>query len=141
MKAVIRPAVETDAAAVIEAGAPVASTRAAQRRLLAALRNGDVIVAVVGETIAGVVASNDGFFGHRFITLLAVPPAYRRRGLASRLLDAVLLQATTDRVFISTNESNAVIHELCRRHGFVRAGVVDHLDPGDPEVFYVRHVR
>ena len=43
-----------------------------------------------------------------------------------------------DRMFTSTNESNAPMRALLDRAGWRPAGVVHYLDPGDPELIFVR---
>ena len=40
-----------------------------------------------------------------------------------------------ERVYISTNASNRLMHSLLVRCGYIRRGEVD-IDPGDAEVFY-----
>ncbi len=42
------------------------------------------------------------------------------------------------RVWTSTNESNAPMRALLGSAGFVESGRVDNLDPGDPELIFVR---
>jgi len=47
------------------------------------------------------------------------------------------LRASTSRVFVSTNESNAPMRELLRHAGRTASGVLTGLDEGDPEhVFF-----
>lgn len=104
-----------------------------------ALANGDIFVALDGTEIAGFVWLTD-FFAHRFVNVLAVAPERRRAGHAGLLLAFAVRDAPTDRVFTSTNRSNAAMHAVLARYGWVRCGEVDELDPGDPEVFYVKRV-
>ena len=42
-----------------------------------------------------------------------------------------------DRLFVSTNESNATMRELLVRRGYRVSGMVENLDPDDPELFFV----
>jgi ribosomal protein S18 acetylase RimI-like enzyme len=69
---------------------------------------------------------------------LGVDPAFRRRGIAARLLAAYERGCIGEPLFVSTNESNHPMHELLNRSGYQRSGSVDNLDPGDPEVFYFK---
>lgn len=80
----------------------------------------------------------DDFFGHAFVALLYVAPAWRRRGLGASLLDYLCRVARTPKIFSSTNLSNAPMHALFARQGWAVSGLLNHLDDGDPEVVYVR---
>jgi ribosomal protein S18 acetylase RimI-like enzyme len=108
-------------------------------RFLRALANGEIVVAVDGGRIAGFMWVNE-FFGHTFVNVLAVPPELRRRGYAGVLLAHAEQNALTDRVFTSTNASNAPMHAVLARYGWRRCGEVDELDPGDPEIVYVKRL-
>jgi ribosomal protein S18 acetylase RimI-like enzyme len=107
-------------------------------RFLRALRDGEVVVALDGNSVAGFMWLNV-FFGHTFVNVLAVAPRHRRRGCAGTLLAHAERNALTDRVFTSTNASNAAMHAVLKRYGWRRCGEVDDLDPGDPEIVYVKY--
>ncbi len=106
-------------------------------RFLRALSNGEVCVAEVGGGIVGFMWLTD-FFGHRFVNVLAIETHRRRNGYAGVLLASAEANLPTDRIFTSTNRSNAPMHAVLARYGWSRCGEVDQLDPGDPEVFYVK---
>jgi GNAT superfamily N-acetyltransferase len=90
-----------------------------------------------GEVVGFVVVRPGHFYQRDFVDLLLVVPGHRRRGLGRELLRAALRNAASDRVFVSTNESNTPMRELLRREGWRPSGVLDGLDPGDPEhVFF-----
>jgi len=107
-------------------------------RFLRALANGEVVVAVHDDAVVGFMWCNE-FFGHTFVNVLAVAPEQRRRGYAGVLLAHAEQGALTDRVFTSTNASNAPMHAVLARYGWRRCGEVDDLDPGDPEIVYVKY--
>jgi GNAT superfamily N-acetyltransferase len=72
------------------------------------------IVALERGEIVGFLALRPRHFYHRdFIDLLFVAPGWRRRGVGRALMRAALRNASTSRVFVSTNESNAPMRELC----------------------------
>ena len=102
-----------------------------------ALANGEVVVLEDSGIAAGFMWCNE-FFGHTFVNVLAVAPDRRRHGYAGVLLAYAEAHALTDRVFTSTNASNAPMHAVLARYGWRRCGEVDELDPGDPEVVYVK---
>ena len=80
------------------------------------------------------------FFEHDFLELLFVRPANRRQGVATALVQAVEAGAATPKLFTSTNQSNVPMQRLCERLGFEQVGVVEGLDEGDPELFYLKRL-
>jgi GNAT superfamily N-acetyltransferase len=96
------------------------------------------LVAVERGQIVGFLALKPSHFYQRdFIDLLFVAPRWRRQGIGRALLRAGLRNASTSRVFVSTNESNAPMRELLRSEGWSASGVLTGLDEGDPEhVFF-----
>lgn len=124
---VVRRATDDDYVAVValRSGLPVVDAAPAR-----------VYVAVDGARVCGFALSSDTFFGRTFISHLFVDAAYRRQSLGSQLMVASCTESPTQRLFTSTNESNQPMHALLTRLGWRRAGSVDGLDDGDPEVFY-----
>jgi GNAT superfamily N-acetyltransferase len=81
------------------------------------------------------------FFSNPFLDLIVTVPRFQRRGVASALLDVVERAHADQKLFVSTNMSNEVMRALLPRRGYLPAGQVDYLDPGDPELFFVRLPR
>ncbi len=106
--------------------------------ICALVRGQDTLVAVERGEIVGLVVVRPGhFFGRDFIDLLYVGPRWRQRGIGRALMQAALGRASTSRVFVSTNESNAPMRELLRGEGWTPSGVLAGLDEDDPEhVFF-----
>ncbi len=96
-------------------------------------------VARVDGAIRGYVIVGE-FFSHAFIELLLVHPDFRRRGIGASLIRSAEIDAPTGKLFTSTNESNLPMQRLCERAGFVRSGMVENLDEGDPEIFYFKRL-
>ena len=96
------------------------------------------LVAVEHGQIAGFLALRPAhFYGRDFIDLLFIAPRWRRHGLARALIRAALQNATTSRVFTSTNQSNTPMSNLLRSEGWTPSGVLNGLDENDPEhVFF-----
>jgi GNAT superfamily N-acetyltransferase len=109
-------------------------------RFLRALANAEVYALEDRGSIAAFMWLTE-FFGHTFVNVLAVGEQHRRRGYAGVLLDFAERHALTDRVFTSTNQTNAPMHAVLARYGWIRCGEVDHIDPGDPEIVYVKYPR
>ncbi len=140
MSAVVRVATADDLAALEPILPEFLRTQYKHGRFLRALVNGDVSVVEDARTIAGFMWLTE-FFGHTFVNVLAIEEEHRRHGYAGMLLEFAERDALTDRVFISTNRSNAPMHALLTRYGWTRCGEVDHIDPGDPEIVYVKYPR
>jgi ribosomal protein S18 acetylase RimI-like enzyme len=96
------------------------------------------LVAVEHGQIVGFLAVRPGHFYQRdFIDLLVVAPRSRRQGVGRALMRAALHNASTPRMFVSTNESNTPMRELLRTERWSPSGVLTGLDEGDPEhVFF-----
>jgi GNAT superfamily N-acetyltransferase len=84
----------------------------------------------------GILTSN--FFGRDFIELLYVSEAARRKGAGGAILAAIERARHRDRLFTSTNESNAPMRALLERRGYQPSGTIANLDPGDPELVFVK---
>lgn len=91
--------------------------------------------------IVGFAVANRSFFAQSFIVLVVVDANHRRRGVATALIEAVEAQATTPKLFTSTNESNSAMQAVCESLGFVRSGFIENLDEGDPEIIYYKRLR
>jgi ribosomal protein S18 acetylase RimI-like enzyme len=104
----------------------------------ALIRERASLVAVERGQIVGFLALRPGHFYQRdFIDLLFVAPGWRHQGLGRALMRAALENATTARVFVSTNESNTPMRHLLHREGWTPCGILTGLDEGDPEhVFF-----
>jgi GNAT superfamily N-acetyltransferase len=88
---------------------------------------------------AGYAIVSRRFFSRPFIELLAVAPDFRRAGVGGALLEACVAAIPGESLFTSTNQSNSPMQALLAKTGFEPSGVIENLDPGDPELVYVRH--
>ncbi len=116
----------------------VADTPGRREFLERAHAAGECIVARRGGELAGFVVLDRQFFGQRFVELLYVEPAHRRAGVASAMVAHIESLCPGEKLFTSTNESNASMHAFCAALGFARSGRIDNLDEGDPEVVYFK---
>lgn len=78
------------------------------------------------------------FFSRDFIELLYVAEEERRKGVGIAILKSIESTVASDRVFTSTNESNAAMRALLGQCGYKPSGTIDNLDPGDPELIFVK---
>ncbi|HWA63508.1 MAG TPA: GNAT family N-acetyltransferase [Caulobacteraceae bacterium] len=90
-----------------------------------------------GEAIGYALVSRH-FFARPFVDLLVVAEAHRRRGVGTALMAACEAAHDDDRMFTSTNESNQPMRALLALAGWQVSGVIENLDPGDPELVFVK---
>jgi len=105
-----------------------------------ALRDREVLVARADNRVAGMLIWDRSFFSRAFIWLLGVAPRAQHRGIASALIREVERTCTGEPLFISTNKSNAPMRALCEKLGFIESGYLEHIDEGDPEIFYFKRL-
>ncbi len=97
-------------------------------------------VILVNNQVSGYLTWSPLFFrGSDFINLLVVVPDFRRQGLATALLQDFQNTAEGKECWTSTNASNVTMRSLLSKCGWVDSGYEEHLDPGDPDLFYVFH--
>ena len=78
------------------------------------------------------------FFSRDFIELLYVAEDERRKGIGLAILRTIESTIASDRVFTSTNDSNAPMRALLAHCGYQPSGAIENLDPGDPELIFVK---
>ena len=105
-----------------------------------ALAHGQCFVAAEADDIKGVVTYHSHFFGCALIEFLLVVPQVRRLGIATKLIHAVEQRVGAGKLFTSTNQSNLIAQRLFEQVGFTHSGVVENLDPGDPELIYFKWI-
>ena len=91
--------------------------------------------------IEGFVVIEHTFFGHAFVSLIAVDPNARRQGYALALLAESERVCNSAKLFTSTNASNIVAQKLFLRAGFVVSGQIDNLDADDAELVYFKSIN
>jgi GNAT superfamily N-acetyltransferase len=100
------------------------------------------LVAEERGEVVGFLALRPGHFYQRdFIDLLYVAPRWRRQGIGRALIRAALQNASTPRVFVSTNDSNAPMRKLLRSEGWKPSGILTGLDEDDPEHVFFHDAR
>lgn len=81
------------------------------------------------------------FFGEAYLSLLIVAADRRRMGVGTALVRHLESRMPGRKLFTSTNRSNRPMQAFCRALGFLRSGIVENLDEGDPELIYVKWAR
>lgn len=70
--------------------------------------------------------------------LVVVSSANRRSGVGRQIVSGLEHQSSADRIFTSTNTSNSPMRHLLTNLGYQHSGMVENLDPGDPELIFVK---
>ena len=78
------------------------------------------------------------FFGEWFIPLVVVSSANRRSGVGRQIVGGLEQHAGAEKIFTSTNTSNSPMRQLLTNLGYQHSGMVENLDPGDPELIFVK---
>jgi len=97
-------------------------------------------VLVQDRQVIGIGILEYNFFEQGFISLLYVSPEVRRSGAGRMLLQYLVSVCETPKLFSSTNQSNAPMQALFRQVGFAPSGIIQNLDPNDPEIVYYKSV-
>ncbi len=90
--------------------------------------------------VVGFLLMHQQFFGQPFIELLLVHPSFRRQCIGTALMQHVETISLPGKLFTSTNASNEPMQQLCERLGYIRSGIIDNLDEGDPELIYFKRL-
>ncbi|MEK3747261.1 GNAT family N-acetyltransferase [Paenibacillus sp. FSL E2-8871] len=103
--------------------------------------NEQCVVASINSEYVGFACYDTTFFECCFIQLVIVNPNFRRLGIAGALIRYIEEHSPTPKLFTSTNESNTIMQQVCLSLGFVRSGIIENLDDGDPEWVYFKQVK
>jgi ribosomal protein S18 acetylase RimI-like enzyme len=137
----IRPAVRTDLDQISWMDAESRSDQSHRATIEGAICREECLVALDGPTPLGFGVMNHEFFGRGFVLLIYVDAAHRRRHIATCLLDEFERRCKTNQIFASANLSNLAMQALLTARGYALSGIVQDLDPGDPEIFYSKRLR
>lgn len=99
---------------------------------------GECWVARSGALLVGFATFGLFLHGHGFLRVIGVLPGYRRRGVAKAIVEHLESICPTDRLFTATTGANIAMQRTAEALGFVRSGVLEHVEDDDVEVIYVR---
>ena len=103
-------------------------------------QQGSCLLALAKGQPLGFAVLEYSFFGNGFVPLVCVASEHQGKGVGLSLLSEVERQCSTGKLFTSANASNERAQRLFTRAGFVRSGMIENLDEGDPEVIYFKVV-
>lgn len=93
----------------------------------------------VDNRIVGGLVSMPTFDGRWFLSSLFVDPTYRRQGIATRLMDAMLGVVWCGEIMTDIKTDKPHLEKFYGRFGFERVGVsADHYLDGDDRILMVR---
>lgn len=136
----IRRAIQNDLDGLFQADPIALATPQRRVFIRQAVQTKILWVAMLRVQAVGYLVFEHSFFERGFVSMVMVHPAHRRSGIGSALLRHAENLCQSDRIFSSTNESNLPMQRLLLKFGYHRSGMVDDLDPGDPEVFFSKQV-
>jgi ribosomal protein S18 acetylase RimI-like enzyme len=137
----LRPARANDVATLVHLD-PIAQKRTTRVEFIrSSVYSGNCILAVEGTEVVAYAVLDYTFFGQGYISMLYVHPNHRRRSVGTQLMRSLEASCTTEKLFTSTNRSNAPMQALLPKLGFVASGTVENLDEDDPELIYFKRVR
>ncbi|MBU9724221.1 MULTISPECIES: GNAT family N-acetyltransferase [Bacillaceae] len=128
----------TDLENIVNIDIEVIGNGSRRNYLKTAIAEGRCLVVEGERKISGFLVYDMHFFECAFISLVIIAPPKRRKGYASLLLKKMMDLSPTEKVFSSTNRSNESMQKVFEANGFVRSGIVENLDEGDPEVIYFK---
>ena len=142
IQGIARQAKPTDLDAVLELDrmSPIGHKRTAL--LTARVHSGEVLLFENEDHLLGfAVVRKRSFFGRDFVELLTVTANKRRQGVGGYLLQETVTQSSSDRIFTSTNQSNAEMISLLEFAGWHFSGQLEGIDEGDPELVFFKDAR
>lgn len=106
----------------------------------AAVDRGQLLVASAGGDVVGFLVYRTDWFNCTFVSLVAVKPEHRRKGVARALYRAVEAESLSPRLFSSTEETNAASIQMHSALGFVPSGYIDNLPQGSRELLFYKRL-
>ena len=141
MDAIVRPASSSDAKALQALDSVVPADPGRARLIEKWLAEDAVLVTEVDGRVAGYGVYNHGFFHQSQVEMLMVAAENRGKGHGRQLLEALERLCDGPKIFVTTNASNRRMQRLLLRAGYTACGYIGELDPGDPELVFVKKMQ
>ncbi len=136
----IRPATAVDLPSLYQLDHIARSDAERRAFITRSVREGRAWVMVPAGRVCGYGVMGHEFFGRSFLEMVYVAAEQRGQGLGPQLIRFMETQSRSDTFFTSTNESNGHMQHVLEKLGYERSGIIYNLDPGDPEIVYVKHL-
>lgn len=105
------------------------------------LRNDLVLVSEIDDRVVGYGVFNHAFFGQSNVAMLMIHQEYRGRRIGEHILRKLEEFCDTPKFYVTTNQSNHRMQRLLTRLGYRSGGYIHELDPGDPELVFVKDIE
>lgn len=138
---IVRLASMADANAIVAFDHVALSETARTQFIHDQIKSAACYVAVIEANVVAYAVLNYKFYDNGWIEMLYVNSRVRRQGIGSALIRHLLNECRTPKLFTSTNQSNTAMQRLLATLGFVRSGLIENLDEGDPELVYFKRLR
>ena len=92
------------------------------------------------KDIVGYGIVTHGFLGRSFLELIYIGESQRSKGYGPELISFLEAHSKSSDLFTSTNESNTHMQHVLEKLGYEQSGVIYNLDPGDPEIVYIKRL-
>jgi ribosomal protein S18 acetylase RimI-like enzyme len=106
----------------------------------AAVDRQQLLVASDDGSVVGFLAYRTDWFNCTFVSLVAVTPERRRKGIARALFRALEAHSPGPRLFSSTEETNAASIRMHGALGFTASGYIENLPQGCRELFFYKRL-
>ncbi|MBI4635335.1 MAG: GNAT family N-acetyltransferase [Candidatus Rokubacteria bacterium] len=137
----IRPAETGDQGALMALAAEVIRPERAGAFIRSHVERHHLLVAEEEGEVVGLIAYRTDWFQCTFVSLIAVRPDFRRRGVARALYARVEETSPGPRLFSSTEEVNAVAIRMHGALGFAPSGHIENLPQGHRELLFYKRLR
>jgi GNAT superfamily N-acetyltransferase len=137
----IRPANPEDLPQIEKFDGIMAVSNARRDAAIKAIEQGRALVVESGGVVIGYGYVHHEFYGRTFIDLVYIAEQERNWGWGPKLMSALEGLSRSAQIFTSTNESNLHMQHVLAKAGYRRVGKFDELDPGDPELIYVKQLQ
>lgn len=104
------------------------------------LRDEIVHVAELDGQVVGYGVFNHAFFHQGQVEMLMIHVDHRGKQIGEKILKTMEKICDTSKLYVTTNSSNHRMQRLLRRLGYRSGGYIHELDPGDPELVFVKDV-
>jgi L-amino acid N-acyltransferase YncA len=125
---------------IIEIDKEIIGTDRRKKEIGQAIEQNRCLLVIHEGIIAGFLLYHTHFFECTFVSLIMIKPSHQKMGLASTLLSHMTEFSKTEKLFSSTNQSNLAMQKIFEANAFIKSGMVENLDEGDPELIYFKRI-
>lgn len=137
----VRAPERADVRALVELAVHAVGAPRAETFVRSHLERHHFLVAEDDQQIVGALAFRADWFQCTFVSLVAVRPDARRRGVARTLFGHLEAVSPGPRLFSSTKETNAASIRMHSALGFSPSGHIDNLPQGYRELLFYKRLR